>query len=195
MPKQPTSDKPRAVYMREWRARNLDKAKAIERASVERQKAADPERFRERARARYQRWLEKPENAAKNRQRNRDGYRVWRRTRRGLSIADRHAYWLYQGGLCDMCHQPYPDPATPGSWKHAVVDHDHDHCKYRVGCIGCVRGQGHRPCNVIEGLLKRALAIGIITAIDGPLKEYLADPPMQRWLREREASEDSPLAA
>lgn len=81
-----------------------------------------------------------------------------------------------------------------GSWKNTVVDHDHDHCANKIGCIGCVRGQGHRVCNVIEGHIKLALELGLITGIWGPLADYLSDPPMQRWLRERGA-EDAPLAA
>lgn len=156
-----------------------------------RRKAADPEAFNAAARERYRKWLEKPGNRERDRARtNRQGVRM---SRRGLSLADRHDYWQWHGGMCDFCNLPYPDPALPGSWKHAVVDHDHDHCDNKIGCIGCVRGQGHRVCNVVEGHIKLALEMGLITAIDGPLVRYLADPPMQRWLSER-AAEDS-LAA
>jgi hypothetical protein len=191
MSKSPTSDDPHAVYMRGWRAKNIDKARAIERASQARQKAADPEGFRERANARYQKWLAKPGNREREAMRVRPGVR---RSRRGLSPGERHDYWVYRDGRCDMCGADYPDPAVTGSWKFTVVDHDHAHCPYKIGCIGCVRGQGHRVCNVVEGHIKLALDMGLITAIDGPLVEYLADPPMQRWLRERAAKDDS-LAA
>jgi hypothetical protein len=62
-----------------------------------------------------------------------------------------------------------------------VVDHDRDHCSNKIGCIDCVRGQGHRVCNVAEGVIQKAMRLGIITGVTGPLVQYLADPPFQQW--------------
>lgn len=184
MPKKPTSNNPRAVYMREWRAKNIERVRANERASQARIREADPEEYKRRARERYERWLAKGDNREREMARVRKGVRV---SRRGLTKRDRHDYWLARRGLCDFCQRSYADPDLPGSWKTTVVDHDHDHCDNKIGCIGCVRGQGHRVCNVIEGAVKKALDLGLITGIWGPLADYLSDPPMQRWLRERDA--------
>ena len=69
-----------------------------------------------------------------------------------------------------------------------VVDHEHGHCGNAVGCLACVRGQGHRTCNVMEGSIRKAILLGIVTNIEGPLREYLADPPMRKWAEGRKAS-------
>lgn len=177
----------RREYMREWRLRpeNLERARAFVRRTRERTKAANPEAFTTRERARYQEYMAQPGAREQHRQRGRDARATKMNRRRGLNILDRHDYWLFHGGLCDFCQQPYPDPLEPGAWKNAVVDHDGTHCDRLIGCKGCVRAQGHRSCNVVEGQIKRAMEIGIIDGFTGRLAVVLADKPMQRWLASR----------
>ena len=185
MSKPVTSTNRKAVYQRQWREKNIEHAREIERASQERRKAADPVAFREAARQRYEKWLSSGDNAARERSRRRYGEPHYGSgKRRGLTMAMRHAYWEWRAGLCDFCGKPCNDPAVTGAWKMTVVDHDRAHHARpgSIGCIECVRGQGHRPCNVAEGVIQRSLAQG--TGVTGPLVDYLADPPFQRWRRE-----------
>lgn len=176
-----------AAYAREWRAKpeNLERARESNRQSRLRAKAADPEGYAERVKARYAKWLAQPGNAELDRERKRAQASGWRKSRRGLTREDQHDYWLARGGLCDLCGLPYEDPILPDAWRGTVVDHEHGHCKSIVGCSGCVRGQGHRVCNVVEGVVAKALALGMLSEVVGPLSEYLADPPMRRWLQHR----------
>ena len=177
----------RRAYMREWRQRpeNLERARAINRASRARAKAADPDSFTERERTRYAEYIAQADaKQTKLRgQRGRQDAGLYRR--RGINNYDRHDYWQHHGGLCDFCGKPYPDPLEPGAWKHSVVDHDKDHCDRLIGCRECIRAQGHRACNVAEGVIKRAVAEGIIDGFTGRLADVLAERPMQRWLASR----------
>lgn len=180
------------AYMREWRNRpeNLERQRASHKRSDDRAKARDPEGFRAKARARYVKYMADPANREKQLAASRARYNAGIRSRRrGLTLQDQHDYWLWQDGKCDFCKKPYPDPLAPEStFRHIAVDHDRGHvgCKSpSIGCRECVRGQGHRDCNVAEGFVKKALASGLLTSIAGPLADYLADPPIQRWLAER----------
>lgn len=186
-----------ASEKREWRQRpgNRERERENQRRSIAKRKTADPEGYLAAQRARYAKHIANPENREKHRARGRARYAAGLTRRRGLTIADRHEYWVARGGLCDMCQKPCADPALPGAWKVTVVDHDHDHCKSGIGCLDCVRGQGHRECNVTEGVVRKALASGLLTAAWGPLSAYLADPPMGKWVRGRLADGPSDLAA
>lgn len=177
----------RREYMRQWRLRpeNLERARATNRASRKRAKAADPTAFTAKERARYREYIARPEAQRTRYEKQRRSQDAGLYRRRGINNYDRHDYWLFQGGLCDFCGQPYPDPLEPGAWKHSVVDHDRDHCDRLIGCKGCVRAQGHRACNVAEGQIKRAVAIGLIDGFTGRLAVVLAEKPMQRWLASR----------
>jgi hypothetical protein len=85
--------------------------------------------------------------------------------------------------------------------ESAVFDHDHQHCpggsstQNGSGCEVCRRGLLHRTCNTAEGYIRRAVELGILDGVSGRLLEYLNDPPYQRWVRERDAAKDIPLAA
>jgi hypothetical protein len=165
-----------------WRKANPERAREIVRKSHERAIEQDPEGFRERRRAAWHRHIAKPEAHEKHKARNRARHAAQLDRRRGLTLADRHAYWIAQDGLCDFCGKPYVDPSMPGAWRHSVVDHDSTHCANKIGCRSCVRAQGHRPCNVAEGQIRRAIEEGIIDGFTGRLTVLLAERPMQRWL-------------
>lgn len=177
----------RREYMREWRLRpeNYERAKATNRASRARAKAADPDSFTHRERQRYAEYIASPDAMAKKMagQRERQAAGLYRR--RGINKQDQHDYWLYRGGLCDFCGKPYPDPLEPNAWKASVVDHDRGHCDRLIGCRDCVRAMGHRSCNVAEGVIRRAVAEGIIDSFTGRLADVIRDRPMQRWLASR----------
>lgn len=177
----------RAAAMREWRNRpeNLERARAGNRASRQRAIEREGEAYHARQRERYRTYISSPEARAKkaDSQRTRQGAGLYRR--RGLNRLDRHDYWVSRAGLCDFCGSPYPDPLLPGAWKDAVVDHDREHCDRQIGCRECVRAQGHRACNVMEGVVRAAVARGLISGYWGRLNDILTDPPMQRWLATR----------
>lgn len=108
---------------------------------------------------------------------------VSRPERTSRNRALRAAYWEHIGRRCDLCgHDAAPN-----------MDHDHAHCV--SGCVQCFRGFLCSRCNWFEGHFRMALARGVITEYAGPIAAYLADPPFQRWLRERDDQKDAPLAA
>lgn len=165
-----------------WRDANPERSREIARQSRERAIARDAEGFRRVQKERYARYIAKPGSREKHRARSVARYAAGLTRRRGLTIAERHEYWVHQGGRCDFCGKPYPDPAQPGAWRHSVVDHDDSHCASSIGCLGCVRAQGHRPCNVAEGQIRRAMAEGIIDGFTGRLVTVLETRPMQQWV-------------
>mgnify|MGYP007083472370 CR=1 FL=1 len=87
----------------------------------------------------------------------------------------RSAYARHTGGACDLCGAP----------DAKYLDHDHGHCPGTIGCAECIRGALCQACNLLEGTIKAALSKGVITEVSGPLAEYLANPPFQRWWGER----------
>lgn len=114
----------------------------------------------------------------------------------GVTREEFHAYWEHRGGLCDLCRKPVPSPSeTDRRAQAAHIDHDHDHCARKTGCRGCVRGVLHPTCNTVEGAVAIGIRAGYITGVRGPIADYLTNPPLQRWLRERDAAKDVPLAA
>lgn len=175
----------RREYMRQWRLRPENNARInADRREAYRERA-DIGDFRARERERYKQYIATPEAQAKKLEAQRARQQSGRYRRRGLNLYDRHDYWLHQDGLCDFCGTAYPDPLEPGAWKHSVVDHDRGHCDRKIGCKECVRAQGHRNCNVTEGVIAAAIQRGIIDGFTGRLATVLEERPMQRWLATR----------
>lgn len=170
-------------YTQEWRRESGWYAKNAERLRARQRErhslaANDPE-YRAKKRESYHRWREA--NKDREKERKRLGRGLWQLRSHGLTPTQMHGYWAARDGRCDFCDRPYPDPAI--GRPVVAVDHDRAHCEGPTGCIECVRGVGHRECNMMEGWLRKARALGLITDFSGPLAEYLADPPLQRWLR------------
>lgn len=114
--------KPRSVYMRGWRARNPEKARAYNH----KYRAANPDKV-----AAWQR-------EAKRRRLARDPtHRVARalRERYGMTIEDRRALHFAQSGKCALCHRPIQN--------NAHIDHDHTSNRVRgMLCSNCSHGLG-----------------------------------------------------
>lgn len=172
-------------YAREWRSKpeNAQRQRESNKRSRERAKAADPEGFKARQKARYEKYKSaNPDAGAKHSAQGRA--RVMRQRgdltfkRRGVTLAEFVEYWRARGMACDICRGPLEQP---GSSRSVAVDHDKDHCSRSIGCRRCVRGLLHRECNTLEGAIRKAQKVGILTGIWGPLAAYIADPPFQRW--------------
>lgn len=106
------------------------------------------------------------------------------RRRFGLSVEERDSYVSRSGiACCDVCGS-----VDPGSRLGWATDHDHDHCGRDKGCLSCIRAVLCMRCNVLEGALKRAVTLGIVTLpVHGPLGILfgpIADTPFQVWRRE-----------
>lgn len=124
-----------AAYHREWRAKNQERYKEINRRSREKNaeavalsqakyRASHIEEIRAKRRAEY---------AA-----NREKYRLRHLLKEyGLSIEQYNEILHRQGGVCAICKK------TPEKFH---VDHDHQ--------TGQVRGLLCSPCNVVLGLMK-----------------------------------------
>lgn len=113
--------------------------------------------------------------------RHRPGYRL-----RGLTVQERTDYFDSIEGRCDLCGQAV-EPSR------IYIDHDHAHCA--SGCRECVRGFLCAACNTFEGAamgIQRRTSEPVTFA---PLARYLAAAPLAKWLRERDAQKDAPLAA
>lgn len=80
--------------------------------------------------------------------------------RHGLSLADWHRLWDFQGGRCGVCNRP---PARGG---RLVIDHDHK--------SSLVRGLVHPLCNGKLGKVKDDVAWLRAAAA------YLENPPAAR---------------
>lgn len=172
-------------YAREWRSRpeNAQRQRESNKRSRERAKAADPEGFKARQKARYEKFkAANPDARAKHYAKDRARL-LRQRTdltfkRRGVTLAEFVEYWKSRGMACDICRGPLEQP---GVSRAVVADHDRDHCDRKIGCRDCVRGLLHRECNTLEGAIRKAQKVGILTGIWGPVAAYIADPPFQRW--------------
>jgi len=65
-----------------------------------------------------------------------------RRTRHGLTPAERDAWAALQGGRCAICGK---------AGEKLEVDHNHEHCPGKIGCRQCVRGMLCGRCNTALG--------------------------------------------
>lgn len=109
-PATPPADKKSPEYnawkAREWRRKNPEGAKAIDRRTYVKNRA----RILVYAKAYCPRWR------AANRQRSRDSARA---RRHGITVAQLHGMYERQNSLCAICKQP--EPAN----ERFHVDHDH----------------------------------------------------------------------
>lgn len=98
----------------------------------------------------------------------------------GLTREEIYIYFLWRQ-KCDLCDHRFPTYSERGP-RNWVVDHDHGHCSTGVGCPDCVRGFLCGACNMMEGMVAKAVRTGW-AAPAGRLADYWADPPFQRWRR------------
>ena len=77
-----------------------------------------------------------------------------------------------QGGVCALCGYPETKHARGGGVQRLSVDHDRACCPGDVSCGECTRGLLCHSCNMIEGSVRKALATGLLTRVEGPLAVY-----------------------
>lgn len=129
---------------REWRQRNPDRSRELNKESADRNR----EKVREYNRA----YREQNGDVLRARRRaawaaDPEKYRAHgRRAKHGPWIdEDRAAMWEEQGGRCYLCG----DPLVEGK-EH--VDHDHRCCPDDRSCRACRRGLACGHCNVAVGM-------------------------------------------
>jgi hypothetical protein len=90
------------------------------------------------------------------------------RRRHGMGAAGVAALLIAQGNACAICRREFRD--EPG--YRFALDHDHNHCPGKQGCIECVRGALCVYCNNLLRSAKDDPSI-LRSAID-----YLTAEPM-----------------
>lgn len=124
-------------YMRAWRARNPERARAIQLKSKE----LHGDKIKEQRRI----WKQN------NRERVREQDRAQRakdpgRNQHGKWIKqDRATMWAAQEGKCYLCGEPLDNP------RLIRIDHDHNCCAPNTSCRTCRRGLVHHRCNILVG--------------------------------------------
>lgn len=118
-----------------------DKERAWHRESMRRQRAANPDKFRERSRELYKK------NVEKYREKSRKAVRKHRlKTKYNMSVEQYEALVTSQGNKCAVCKT-----SDMGHAKEWSVDHCHK--------SGKVRGLLCQPCNTALGLAREDPAI------------------------------------
>lgn len=132
----------KAMYRREYRARNREKAREYARQY----RAENPEKVRESNR----RWREANHEYALERNRqwratNRDRTLAGElRRRHGMTLDGWQAMWDAQGERCYLC-------ADPLEGVRVVIEHDHSCCPQNQSGARCRRGLACGNCNSLLG--------------------------------------------
>lgn len=77
--------------------------------------------------------------------------------------------FISQGFKCKLCDET----------DRLFIDHDHSCCDYSgvvKSCGKCIRGLLCNRCNVMVGSIERAIQLGLIDSVTGPINEYLSRP-------------------
>lgn len=87
-----------------------------------------------------------------------------------------------QSNVCAVCKQSSP--------TILAVDHDHACCDKKHSCGKCVRGLLCDTCNLTIGRVEKAMILGLLISISGPIADYL-----NKWKAVHEAEKAKAASA